>query len=218
MDFEGLAGAVYRRVQKEQESEVGAWFDLKKEKTYHALFTYVESKYRKVQARCPLHKHLESTGLLIRNKFSEFVALSSSRDRMGRAMKLKRFDKLGKNQYLRSNFAYIRRFILKKFMVLHVLDGLGVSCDPGELIGKDFGFKFIREVFDTMASIKAKTAAMHTEEESMSMTMLSGPELCLGEASPGPSKNWSKGLMSKGGHSETATTTVVDEYIPKSKN
>ncbi len=198
-----LAGSVYRRLQKEQESEVGAWFSRRKEREYGEMFGYIEGKYRKLLRRCPLYQHLRSNTLTISNRFGEFVALSGSRDPMDRAMKLKRFSKLTENQYVGNNFSYVRWFIAKKFMLIHLLrKEQRARINLRELFKGDFEFELVRRVFPPKREPKKTPSTSAKEEPATSLAA----EPVLGEMSPDQSRT-----------QDPAAATNMDEYIPKSK-
>ena len=198
-DFEVLAGTVYRRLEKEQtDLEVGAWFNKCREKEYRQLFGYVRGKYEKMVRRCPLHGYLKGAGLRMKNAFGQFVALGTGRDGMGRAMKLKRFAKMCDNPYVGYNFSYIRRFILKKFLVTSLMSAPQKSgLSQTEFFQRDLASDFTLKLFHHVEEAKDGLDSP-IEHETLPSPTCSFPGDLASDATP-PMNN------------------MPDECVPKSK-
>lgn len=137
----------FNRIKKEQLTDAGCWCDKSKKQYMRSLYSYTHKQYAKLAKLCHLRKSLEAQGKLFNNSFKDFVILSSSKDRLGRSMILKRHAKIEEDPLVRHNFKYIRHFILKK-MLLRLLCSTKVGR---EYYGSDFKYGLVKKLFRATA-------------------------------------------------------------------
>eukprot|EP01022_Parablepharisma_sp_SALTPOND_P027116 TRINITY_DN657_c0_g1_i1.p1 TRINITY_DN657_c0_g1~~TRINITY_DN657_c0_g1_i1.p1 ORF type:complete len:1837 (-),score=222.25 TRINITY_DN657_c0_g1_i1:2911-8421(-) len=202
-DADFLAGSLYRKIAREQRSEVGCWFDKPRERYLQDLFSYVEKQYNKLLERCSLYQELKGKKMLLSNPFKEFVTLRMGRDKLGRAMKMKQLDQIEDNFCINHNFSYLRRFVLKKMLLKNVtLEGKRIS--PYEFYEKDFRYKLVQNVFKAPPKYEHVVETQMEEISEESKVIINNSEVVSEADSETGLSTHSVGLLS---HS--------DEYIPK---
>lgn len=114
-----MGGNEYKKVKKQQESAIGLWFDKKLDNQHKKVYSYIKGKYEKLMRRCPLYDHLnsESSSGVIKNPFTEFIKMNSSRDCLGRAQRIEKLDKIMSNNSASLTYDYLRLFFLKKMIL-----------------------------------------------------------------------------------------------------
>ncbi len=138
------------------------------------------------------------------NGFREFVALCAGRDRLGRAMRLKRFNRLGESPYLGYNFSYLRRFVLKKLMLMRAMSPEQRSrVNLKEMFGRDFDFGVVKRVYSQIEEPEQKE-----ETESWQERETRDPSVSTG--------NSFSDVGTDPESSQQATVPTAEEYIPKS--
>ena len=103
-----------------------------RDKESEQIYQIAKQYYGKLLARCPLHKHLSSLSPPPADFLNNFVKLSSARDNLGRAMRMKPLKSPLENPSVRKGISFVRRFFLKRALICQVL-----SSDP------DLGAAFI---------------------------------------------------------------------------
>lgn len=203
-----LAGSVYKKFKKEQENEVGAWYDKSKRKYHEEAYLFTEKVYKKLLSRCPLYMSLQNSHKIIQNPFQEFITLDSSWDGLGRAMRLKNSLKLDDSSYLGINFPYLKDYIFKKFLILSLIPHESADYSPRTFLYKDLDRQIIKKLF--MLSLRKISAPSNKLSEDMGEIRLSSTKL--------PSI-----MESDLEQSFSSTPEVIQnqsqwgEYIPKSK-
>jgi len=117
----------YKKIMKEQQSELGCWFDKSHEKYQKSLFDYVKNKYEKIRNSAKFTPN-------------EFTTLTKSRDKSGRALTMKRFEEIETN--VDSTYDYLRHFVLKKMLI-----GAMFKKDIKEYYKPDFKLNIIKNLF-----------------------------------------------------------------------
>lgn len=154
-ESEELAGSQYRKLLREQTNESGVWFDRTKYREHLQLYAYVRSKYDKLLSKCALHNYMKSVGRASGGSFDEFVKLDLSRDKQGRAMRMKRFDFPGaieksatatEKEGFSLTYGYLRGFYLKKLM-LATISGNHQGLYKADFLRSDFRHKLMSRLF-----------------------------------------------------------------------
>ena len=114
-----MGGNEYKKVKKQQESETGIWFDKKLDKRHKRIYSYIKGKYKTLMKKCPLYNHLNNVNNqgLIKNAFTEFIKMNSSRDHFGRAQRIEKFNKIMSCNSASLTYNYLRLFFLKKMLL-----------------------------------------------------------------------------------------------------
>ena len=199
-EFEILAGGQYRKLHKEQQSEVGIWFDKKIDNKHKKLCCYVKSKYEKLLRRCPLHRFLQINQRAISNQFKEFIKLDSHRDTLGRAQRLKRSIKTENSKSSTMIYRYLKAFYLKKLILSSVIDEKESheNMMAQGFLYSDFNYLLTRKMFQLNNS-------NHNQTQELSPRSDQQDEVAISPTKPGT-------LLSN----SAISLPQFDEYIPKS--
>ena len=156
-----LANEYYKKIYREQQSEVNAWYDKKLKKQSRDSYKFIEFQYNKVLKKCPLHRKLASLNKYHTSSLKEFTALSKRRDEVGRSMIAKRLSKIEDKPLMGYNFSYLRQFTIKKFLILSVLEK-EKKISKQELFAKDFIFPLQKSIFSN-TQIRPKRGVTQTK-------------------------------------------------------
>ncbi len=165
-EFDTLAQVAYKRLKREQECEVGAWFDRRKDRDYRETFRFVRTVYDKSMLRLTAPRRRSDAGMP-RPERDEFVTLDVSRDRLERAMKLRRMRKVEEIDSLGCHLSYLRRFVCKKLIVGWIS---GNSVEARSNIGRDMDREVVRNVF-VSSTRKRSDTSQSAEEEKAARTL-----------------------------------------------
>jgi len=227
-DFDSIANSLFKHIYKEQISEVGCWLDKKHNEYLKNLFEYVKNQYQKLLKRCPLYNSLKEKNQIIENPFKEFVTLRKSRDILGRAMKLRRFDEIETNFNNSYNFSYLRRFFIKKMLIKQLCKNKDFSYSEqkfNNFYSNDMKYKFVKEIFknvekrqDYPIKITEKVLKNNIDNSDLdsenSRSLMSESTEFIAPLQENPSEVSSE---TQSVHSEDSHMSLhSDEYMPKS--
>ena len=237
-EAEELAGSQYRKLRREQANEMEVWFDKEKHREHLQLYAYISSRYEKLLNKCALHRHIKACGRAFSGSFNEFVKLDLSRDKQGRAIKMKKFDLPGvveKSDSVREKegfvltYGYLRGFYLKKLMAVGLVakhkDVETLLYEKG-FLRSDFVHKIVCRVFSVskdpslaVAALLGLNADPRHSNKALNKHEMSIPEMELSSAgdtmsatSNSPSMNGSTGEN----NASLLAPTQFDECVPKS--
>jgi len=186
-DFESFTGGFVKKLIKKQNLEINPWHNKQDAKMQVRIFEFISRQYEKMMKRCLLYKHLENEGKIKKSTVGGFTSLMKSRDKLGRAMKLKKINILKQNRHaICANFKYLARFTMKKLMILHISDTeqrKAILEDTQKYFKCDFEFKFQKELYIPFSyestHIKQRTTSISMSSEFSSSEISSEHELDL---------------------------------------
>ena len=204
-DFDVLANSIYKRMQREQQSEINAWSSKGNKQYLHDLCLFVNSQYKKVLYKCPLFKKVDKMNKCIENSSKEFVTLCESRDELGRALRTKQMKRIEESNLLGCNFGYLKHFTLKKFLLYNV-----VSVEEKSKLlkrgffSRDFLFTLQKKLYSqTRRIMKEETKISEPLRDASKSTACTPTESDLGSDSEDMNSPYRQGFLPS------------DEYLPK---
>ena len=171
MEFEDLAGRMYRKVLKELESVVGVWRKKEREKKAKKLYRYIADKYSRLLNRDPLFNSLLLQNKQLENFEGNFIKLDDARDSLNRAIRMiPSREEIEKNPCSHLLYKYLRQFILKKLLLMNFITSN--KNEKHKLLTHDFmEFPLLFEVykFQTLKframSLKAKKTVAESSKD-----------------------------------------------------
>ncbi len=145
-----LASELTSMQKSEEQSELGTIYNHDRIMSRTSSeFLYVNSRYQKILARCPLHSALRAAGRLMPNPFDVFIKLDLRRDALGRAHRIKWADLRhpGYRVSILASMRYLRHAYIKKLMVLSLSNRRITYEETKRVLGKDLKHDVMRVLF-----------------------------------------------------------------------
>ena len=159
--FEHIGRSLYKKLIKEQSSELGCWFNKHQIKHHKQLYQYVNTRYTKLLKNCPLYEKLNKENRSLKNPFNEFVKLSKDRDQLGRLIFVKRYNKIEESFGIQHNYNYLRYFVLKKMLIRSISHKVPFD----KYYGIDFNMKVIKKVFKVLPIVQEDIENVYDDKE-----------------------------------------------------
>ena len=139
LGFESYANSLYRKMVREmKKKEDWIWRNKQEEERKNCEYIYIQTRYSKMMSRCPLFNSLKEANQQVKHFSKYFIQMHGSRDELLRAKKVNQMKSMKEISCLSCSYGFLRRFILKKCLIMQVLGRPLTKAEMLKLFEKDF--------------------------------------------------------------------------------